>query len=125
MLEQYSASYGTDTKIKASLLTRLAYTLATRRSVMSWRSCAVVTPGTPLETANLATVKSLRSSNDKILAFVFTGQGAQYARMGLALQRYPLFRSALARADSVLRSIGAEWSLEGKPDHNARATSRY
>jgi acyl transferase domain-containing protein len=44
---------------------------------------------------------------------VFTGQGAQYSKMGLELIQYPVFMSGLQEADKVFRAMGADWSLFG------------
>jgi len=97
-------------------LNQLAYTLAARRSAMAWRCFAVV----PTETFSrditwrFKPSKSERLSRDKGLAFVFTGQGAQYARMGLQLLQYPSFKSILVKVDTIFRDLGAAWSLLGK-----------
>lgn len=48
------------------------------------------------------------------LALVFTGQGAQYARMGLELLVYPVFHDIMSRANSIMEQLGAEWSLWGR-----------
>lgn len=48
------------------------------------------------------------------LAFVFTGQGAQWARMGMQLMDFPLFQQVIQEANDVLLSLGATWSLIGE-----------
>lgn len=65
-------------------LDRFAYTLASRRSQMLWRTFAIVADGPELQAdKTLSPVKPVRSSAEAGLAFVFTGQGAQYAGMTL------------------------------------------
>lgn len=48
------------------------------------------------------------------LGFIFTGQGAQWANMGMGLLAYPVFAQTLHEADGILRNLGAKWSLLGK-----------
>lgn len=96
-------------------LNQLAYTLAARRSVMNWRSFAVVGADEVAEgPAKIRPSKGVRVSREKGIAFVFTGQGAQYKRMGLELLQYPVFKSSLARADDVFFALGSKWSVTGK-----------
>jgi acyl transferase domain-containing protein len=45
--------------------------------------------------------------------YVFTGQGAQWAQMGLSLMRNSDYSSTIYDADNHLRSLGASWSLVG------------
>lgn len=100
---------------------RLAYTLATRRSHMSWRTFAVVQPGAIPQNRDAASVQLLQASapvrasvDKKCMAFVFTGQGAQFAAMGLELLVYPVFQKSLAYSDAVFSGLGCEWSLIGE-----------
>lgn len=95
----------------------LAYTLAARRTHMLWRSFAIVANDAPENqdgTTDLAPVKPMRSSTDATLAFVFTGQGAQYAGMGWDLVQYPVFSHTLQRIDQIYGSFGCKWSIFGK-----------
>lgn len=63
-------------------LDRLAHTLASRRSQMLWRTYAIVADGPEVQAEKtLSPAKPVRSSAEAGLAFVFTGQGAQYAGM--------------------------------------------
>ena len=48
------------------------------------------------------------------LAFIFTGQGAQWARMGAELMHYPIFTKSVQEADAYLKALGSEWSGQGK-----------
>lgn len=93
-------------------LDELAYTLASRRSHMLWRTSAIVSAA-PGETSILSAAKPVRSSSGEAgLAFVFTGQGAQYAGMGWDLiHQYPLFAETLQRVDNIYKSFGCEWKL--------------
>ena len=76
---------------------------------MTWRSFAVVGQGQ----SNLSISNLIRSSRETGLAFVFTGQGAQYASMGMELLQFPVFRATLEAANDTFRDLGAKWSLFG------------
>ncbi|KAJ0117477.1 hypothetical protein J7T55_003893 [Diaporthe amygdali] len=112
MLQDHEQYFTTNIYGSAPRLEKLAYTLAARRSVMNWRCYSVVSTDMSAENpARLQPSRGVRPSREKGLAFVFTGQGAQYARMGLELLQYPVFESSLAKADSFYHQLGAEWSI--------------
>ncbi|KAI0407872.1 polyketide synthase PksD, partial [Xylaria palmicola] len=110
--EKYKAFYESDVHGHRDTASRLAYTLAARRSIMPWKSFAVLSTDDSSSPSSLSPSKGQRSSREPDgIAFVFTGQGAQYARMGLELLCYPVFRSVIYRADRAFQSLGASWSL--------------
>ena len=90
----------------------LAYTLACRRSVLPWRSF-IVSNSVEQEGIHLhgTFFKPIRSSHEPRVAFIFSGQGAQWYAMGRELLIYPAFADSLAASDAYLKSIGSEWSL--------------
>ena len=45
--------------------------------------------------------------------FVFTGQGAQWAQMGMSLMTNADYSATMHHADKYLHSLGAPWSLVG------------
>ena len=56
-------------------------------------------------------VPSFRPSSEPRIGFVFTGQGAQWARMGAELNQYPIFRESVEASDEYLRSeLKCKWS---------------
>lgn len=55
-----------------------------------------------------------RVAADPGLALVFTGQGAQWARMGMGLVHYPVFQESIQSADAYLKSLGSDWSAIGE-----------
>lgn len=118
LLQEYDTYFKTATSDKPLNLGQLEFTLAARRSIMLWRSFAVVegntvrpcSSGAPELLASIPT----RALTDPNLVFVFTGQGAQYVDMGLSLIRYPIFNDTLQQVDSVFRSLGSGWSVFGE-----------
>jgi acyl transferase domain-containing protein len=114
MLHLYDGFIKAQMHCDATFLGDLAYTLAARRSLMTWRSFSVVDVEAAPETLNISAMKCERAARENGVAFIFTGQGAQYANMGMELLRYPIFRATLAEADAIFQELGAEWSLFGK-----------
>ncbi|KAI1099763.1 polyketide synthase PksD [Jackrogersella minutella] len=114
ILQQYSRYYDECVLGSPSKLQKLAYTLAARRSMMTWRAFTVGNADLQSEAIGLLDSDCIRSSLETQLGFVFTGQGAQYSKMGLELIQYPVFASTLSEADKVFQALGAEWSLFDK-----------
>ncbi|KFA72676.1 hypothetical protein S40288_03374 [Stachybotrys chartarum IBT 40288] len=97
-------------------LNDLSYTLGQRRTHFSHRLALagenveeLIQKLTSLPPSS--TGKS-RSDGEPAPAFVFTGQGAQYARMAVELYQYEAFATALLAAERCLQQFGASWSLE-------------
>lgn len=119
-LDQYREYLATP-NAEALDLGDLAWTLRQRRSVLSWRT-SVTLPSQPtadalrvaLESAPTM-VKALPGSATSILG-VFTGQGAQWPRMGAELiQSSQMARDLVRQLDQHLSSLGSDapaWSLE-------------
>lgn len=136
MLQAYDQYYSTHIAGRPHKLNQLAYTLAARRSIMPWRSFSVVGGNNDCLTtevtdessgsisSSMLTEKPLRANADKTgIAFVFTGQGAQYVGMGLGLMHYTIFEESLRRSDEILKTWGCEWSLFGQFISNPRFIS--
>ncbi|KAF1829663.1 hypothetical protein BDW02DRAFT_138335 [Decorospora gaudefroyi] len=94
------------------LLDNLAYTLCERRSRFPYSVPVVAKDKSDLESKlqNLRTSSSVSTTPPRI-GFIFTGQGAQWWRMGRELLRYPVFRKSLQQCESVVTDLGADWSL--------------
>ncbi|KAM7188878.1 hypothetical protein V8F20_010387 [Naviculisporaceae sp. PSN 640] len=103
----------------------LAYTLAERRSRLSYK--AAIRAGNLEELTEALGRPDLKirttGSNKHRLGFVFNGQGAQWHAMGRELlSTYPVFASAIKEADGILRGFGADWSLEEELSRDAETT---
>ena len=112
-MQSYEGYYKERIVDTPSRVDELAYTLAARRSHHLWRTFAL-SGGQDDETATLCTERAVRASNDASIGFIFTGQGAQYAKMGLELIQYPVYEKTLRQADEAFRSLGCAWSIIGK-----------
>ncbi|RYC60122.1 hypothetical protein CHU98_g6086 [Xylaria longipes] len=126
VMGSYSSYLRDTTSAGQDKLNRLAYTLGARRSIMLWRAFTVLGPNSSAEaydvdhsnttdncTISLAPGLPIRAATQGLgIAFVFTGQGAQYRGMGLWLvQHYSVFEESLKRSDEVLKRLGCEWSV--------------
>lgn len=109
-LDQYQTFYTHQVQPFPGKIPRLAYTLAARRSRMLWRSFAIAEDASD----SLSAAKSVRASAEVGMAFVFTGQGAQYVNMGAGLMQYPVYKQALEKVDAEYKRLGCAWSLFGK-----------
>ncbi|KAA8652757.1 type I polyketide synthase [Aspergillus tanneri] len=100
---------------EGSMLDNLVYTLCLRRSHLQQRF-AMVTPSLEelvqtLETST-SSAEDFNKSRSGDIGFYFTGQGAQWPKMGRELLRaFPIFRKSLLQTGRHLCSFGASWFL--------------
>ncbi|KAL9608149.1 MAG: hypothetical protein Q9167_007001 [Letrouitia subvulpina] len=99
------------TEDSKSYLDHLTYTLGQRRTHLPWRCFATVGHPSVLMQLDARLSPPRLSSTEPKLGFVFTGQGAQWYRMGRELLVYPVFRRSLWDAQDYLSSLGCRWSL--------------
>ncbi len=104
-------------------LADVAYTLAAKRSRLPQRTFRVVNKDRPAEELGADGGPVQRSPlQPGSVAFVFTGQGAQWPAMGAELFEYRVFRTAIAYMDHVLSTLptAPRWTLgdilSGKSD---------
>lgn len=112
--EAYSRHFhdlSSDSFEEHAYLENLAYTLALRRSSLLWKSFAIASSMSDLRNQGLSLSKPVRSSRNLGIAYIFTGQGAQYAEMGRDLLVFPIFKMTIQRAEICLRGLGRKWSL--------------
>lgn len=101
----------------------LALTLQ-RRSLFSWKLAVPCSTQQELMKALENTrVSPQRSTTAPRIAYVFTGQGAQWHAMGRELvETYPVFSSSIRAAEDCLNTLGAEWSLSKELSKDAGAS---
>lgn len=108
------ARWVTDRDMGSNDLRDLAYTLSSRRSLMTWR-CAIVASGSQDFTTisqGKDTIPLTKVSKDIQIIFVFTGQGAQWESMGKALLLLnPIFKESISKSSRILQDLKAPWSL--------------
>ncbi|KAK6068248.1 polyketide synthase [Seiridium cupressi] len=95
------------------LMGNFAYTLCQRRSLLQHRVAISAQRSFDLvETISAGNYTTGKEGDPLRIGFIFTGQGAQWFGMGRELyEQYPVYKNAIDRADSVLKSLGASWSL--------------
>ncbi|KKY15008.1 putative polyketide synthase [Diplodia seriata] len=107
----------------SSILSDLAHTLSRRRSRLLWKSFATASSLPAAQTALSHPSRAVRSALRPRLAFVFTGQGAQWHAMGAELfAHYEPFRASIARSDATLRALGCPWTIRDELSRPADAT---
>lgn len=100
-------------------LSDLAFTLASHRSALTHRGFTLIENDnlhSCLNTGDLQTVDYDRQTVKQPVVFVFTGQGAQWPRMGRELfAAFPVYRQAIQELDSHLAQLENHptWTIEG------------
>jgi acyl transferase domain-containing protein/NADPH:quinone reductase-like Zn-dependent oxidoreductase len=96
----------------------LAYTLGSRRTNFQNRGYVLASTATGLgetfKTKNLVTGSASSTVAEQPLAFIFTGQGSQWAGMCKELFQFPVFSEAFEEMDKALQSIAEapSWTLK-------------
>ncbi|KAM3158720.1 hypothetical protein ABEW05_000751 [Botrytis cinerea] len=106
-----------------SFLRDLAYTLSLRRTAFVWRSFIVTDTLTDLLDLPTKISLPIRAASSLGVAFIFTGQGAQYSRMGTALLSLSVFRDTLKKANEIFRQLGCTWCLFDELAHDESASN--
>ena len=92
----------------------LAYTLLFKRSSLRWKTFFVASSIQELSQGlKQGLPKAVRSTSGRKLAFVFTGQGAQWHAMGRELVDFPTFTKSLYNSQTKLSMLGCSWLLLG------------
>ena len=95
----------------------LAYTLGTRRSNLAAKGYALVGQKQMKDDLQLDNLRTIGQGNYSTLpiAFVFTGQGAQWPQMGKELiEEFPTFRQTIQDLDAVLKTLpeAPSWTID-------------
>ena len=93
-------------------LSNLAHTLATARSSLSRRATCFAENMAELReqlTTTLGDNATRAPSSPPRIGLVFTGQGAQWARMGIEMLHRRVFSESVTRSTSFLKEMGCDW----------------
>ncbi|KAK1993635.1 KR domain-containing protein [Colletotrichum falcatum] len=95
-------------------LANLSHTLAAARSGLSWKASCFADSAAELKRRLSTTLgdnaaRGPGSGQAPRVGFVFTGQGAQWARMGVELMERKVFADSVAKSAELLRGFGADW----------------
>ncbi|KAF2176543.1 reducing type I polyketide synthase [Zopfia rhizophila CBS 207.26] len=112
-LAMFFSQYGQNKVSEEGLLEDVLSALNTRRTAHGWKSYAILkslSDFSRLEDLLSKPVRQGQVKNPK-LGFVFTGQGAQWPRMGIELLGWPIVRASIARSQDYLQMFGYKWDL--------------
>jgi acyl transferase domain-containing protein len=126
--QKYFDKIGSEMSINEdTFLKYLSNTLAFRRSRLSWRAFAIADSLTTLKNLEEVISSPVQPSKALGVGYVFTGQGAQYYRMGVDLIEYDVFTETLHLCEKALQSFGCQWSVLGKSKStsNGRTYSKH
>ncbi len=96
----------------ATYLANLAHTLAKARSDLAWRASCLAENMAELREQLITTVgedAARAPSSPPRIGFVFTGQGAQWARMGIEMLERRVFSDSVAKSTHFLKKMGCDW----------------
>ena len=108
---QKLSTWAAKSKLSEEKLSDISYTLLTRRSLLPWRHTIIASDLSDLS-EKLGTARAVRATPTSRLAFIFTGQGAQWVGMGKELINFPAFSHSISKSESLLLRMGCDWHLK-------------
>ncbi|KAM7203575.1 hypothetical protein V8F33_002195 [Rhypophila sp. PSN 637] len=98
----------------ATYLANLSHTLSKARSGLLWRSATLASNTSELIDQLLSSTfgeDAIRTpASAPRIGLVFTGQGAQWAGMGVELiSSHPVFAASVSKSTEILKSLGCAW----------------
>ncbi|KAJ3572508.1 hypothetical protein NPX13_g5029 [Xylaria arbuscula] len=100
-----------ENRANPDFLRNLAYTLLQRRSLLRCRTFAVIDKNDVLQAGSHFSPMICATNHQPRIAFIFTGQGAQWAGMGKDLFKFPVFHDSIMKCDEYLREMGIAWDI--------------
>jgi acyl transferase domain-containing protein len=97
-----------------NFMANLSYTLNVRRSALPFKSFFLAADLAGLQSVRDQTSVVYQALKKPTLAFVFTGQGAQWLGMGRQLAHFPIFQQSITKCGEYLQDLGCSWSLTGR-----------
>jgi len=125
-LERLSQAYHQhffDNEVCDDDLDSLAYTLWKKRSHLDHRSFAIADSATSLQSGLAKGLTKVgRTVKAHEVAYVFTGQGAQWAGMGREMLENSIFASSVQKSQTYLDRLGCSWNAaeEFKKSNDSR-----
>ncbi|KAF5872206.1 putative polyketide synthase protein [Botrytis fragariae] len=121
VVDQYATYFKESVSVSRTpdFLARMSYTLTKKRTMLKWRTHVVTDNLEDLRNLTITSSLPILSLKTPLMGFVFTGQGAQWACMGLELLKFQVFARSLAMAEQHLKDIGSCWSLSEKLSRSA------
>ena len=106
------------------LLKSLAYTLGQRRSSHAWRiAVPASTQDDLIQSLTNVSLIPIKATEQPLVGFLFTGQGAQWPTMGMDLYHtYGTYARSLDKASKILSKLGASWSLVDEIEKDERCS---
>ena len=100
------------TRMQSAFLEDLSYTLASRRSSLSWRNVLVACSEQQLlMSLDQSAMNPVRPHPNNSVCYIFTGQGAQWLAMARELFPFEPFTRSIARSEQILHQLDSPWSL--------------
>ncbi|KAH8664734.1 polyketide synthase [Xylariales sp. PMI_506] len=100
-----------DGTLSTDMISDLAHTLSKRRSIFQWRHAVVAgSPSDLISALDNPSIKPAKALTPNNIAYVFTGQGAQWFAMGRELITFDVFAKSVEDSAALFNKMGAPWN---------------